>query len=249
MNTRGRLLALVPLALLPLHFVACSGSDPVAQSSPEPAAEPAGEAPAEASSDASGTAVAEIDAFIASGNVDKTAPSWKTNLPKPPQATFDGKTTYHWVLETNVGSMRIRLFHDVAPMHVSSTIYLTRLGFYDDVSFHRVIPRFMAQGGDPLGKGFGGPGYKYDGEFHPDVKHDRGGLLSMANAGPGTDGSQFFITFVPYPSLDGKHTIFGEVVDGMDTVQALEARGTPPPGTPKEPLTIVRATIETTPGE
>jgi cyclophilin family peptidyl-prolyl cis-trans isomerase len=114
---------------------------------------------------------------------------------------------------------------DVAPMHVSSTIYLTRLGFYDGVIFHRVISGFMAQGGDPLGTGTGGPGYDYDGEYAPSARHDRPGLLSMANAGPGTDGSQFFLTFVPTPHLDDKDTIFGEVIEGMDTVQALEKRG------------------------
>jgi cyclophilin family peptidyl-prolyl cis-trans isomerase len=110
-------------------------------------------------------------------------------------------------------------------MHVSSTIYLARLGFYDGVIFHRVITGFMAQGGDPLGQGTGGPGYDYDGEFSNSARHDRPGLLSMANAGPGTDGSQFFLTFVPTPHLDDKHTIFGEVVEGMETVQQLEKGG------------------------
>jgi cyclophilin family peptidyl-prolyl cis-trans isomerase len=110
-------------------------------------------------------------------------------------------------------------------MHVSSTIYLARLGFYDKVVFHRVIEGFMAQGGDPLGRGTGGPGYQYGGEFDPSERHDRPGLLSMANAGPGTDGSQFFITFVPTPHLDDKHSIFGEVISGKDTLTALEKRG------------------------
>ena len=165
--------------------------------------------------------MAAIDDFIAQHNIDKTNPKWKTSLPKPPQVAFDGKT-YYWDLETTVGPITIRLLPDVAPMHVSSTIYLTQLGFYDGLAFHRVIPRFMAQGGDPLGNGRGGPGYRYEGEFDDSVRHDRPGLLSMANAGPGTDGSQFFITFVPTPHLDGKHTIFGEVTDGMEAVESLE---------------------------
>jgi cyclophilin family peptidyl-prolyl cis-trans isomerase len=131
---------------------------------------------------------------------------------------------------------------EVAPMHVSSTIYLTRLGFYDGTPFHRVISDFMAQGGDPLGTGRGGPGYQYGGEFDPKVKHDKPGLLSMANAGPGTDGSQFFLTFVPTPWLDGKHTIFGEVVAGKDTLHKLEELGSRS-GRPKEPLEITKATI------
>ncbi len=141
-----------------------------------------------------------------------------------------------------MGPIKVRLFPDVAPMHVSSTLYLTRLGFYDDVIFHRVINGFMAQGGDPLGRGTGGPGYQYDGEFDSSVQHDRRGILSMANAGPGTDGSQFFLTFVPTPHLDGKHTILGEVVDGLPTLDALEQRGSRS-GQTREPLRIERATI------
>ena len=184
-----------------------------------------------------------IDAFIESQDIDKSASNWKTRLPKPPQVEFEEGKTYYWNLDTNVGPMKIKLDPEVAPMHVSSTVYLTRLGFYDDVVFHRVINGFMAQGGDPLGRGTGGPGYKYDGEFSPSARHDRPGLLSMANAGPGTDGSQFFITFVPTPHLDGKHTLFGEVVEGMDTLNALEARGSRS-GRTTEDLRIEKATIE-----
>ena len=187
-------------------------------------------------------AVAAIDQFIASQGVDTSAAGWKTSLPKPPLAEFDADSTYHWDLETTLGKVSVRLLPNVAPMHVSSTIYLTRLGFYDGLAFHRVISGFMAQGGCPLGTGTGNPGYEYDGEYDPAVKHDRPGLLSMANAGPGTDGSQFFLTFVPTSWLDGKHSIFGEVVDGMETVQALEARGSES-GQPSEPLSIVSATI------
>jgi cyclophilin family peptidyl-prolyl cis-trans isomerase len=128
-------------------------------------------------------------------------------------------------------------------MHVTSFIYLSRLGFYDGLAFHRVIPGFMAQGGCPLGTGTGGPGYKYSGEFSNDVKHDRGGLLSMANAGPGTDGSQFFLTFVATPWLDGKHTIYGEITDGMDTMKSLEAVGSRA-GKTSEPVSIETVTIE-----
>ena len=128
------------------------------------------------------------------------------------------------------------------PKHVTSTVYLTLLGFYDDLTFHRVIPGFMAQGGCPTGTGRSGPGYQYAGEFDPKVKHDRPGLLSMANAGPGTDGSQFFLTFVKTPWLDGKHTIFGEVVDGEQVLRALEACGSKS-GTTNEELRIDKATI------
>jgi len=170
-------------------------------------------------------AVAAIDAFIAEAKIDQSAKDWKTSLSKPPMVEFDAGANYYWDIETNVGNIEIKLMPDVAPMHVSSTIYLARLGFYDKVIFHRVISGFMAQGGDPLGRGTGGPGYQYDGEYSPNARHDRPGLLSMANAGPGTDGSQFFLTFVETPHLNDKHAIFGKVTDGMDTVNALEARG------------------------
>ena len=168
-------------------------------------------------------AIAQIDKFIASKGINKSAPRWRTRLPRPPKANFGaGNTEYFWNVETNKGLIKVRLWPDIAPMHVSSTIYLTRLGFYDTLPFHRVITGFMAQGGCPLGKGTGGPGYKYAGEFSPSVKHDRPGLLSMANSGPGTDGSQFFLTFKATPWLNNRHTLFGEVVDGMKVLKELE---------------------------
>ena len=170
-------------------------------------------------------AIAAIDRFIAEQSIDRSKDGWKTSLPQPPQVEFDASKRDFWNVATNVGDLKIRLMPDIAPMHVSSTIYLARLGFYDGVIFHRVITGFMAQGGDPLGQGIGGPGYNYNGEFSSSARHDRPGLLSMANAGPGTDGSQFFLTFVPTPHLDDKHTIFGEVVEGMETVQQLEKGG------------------------
>jgi cyclophilin family peptidyl-prolyl cis-trans isomerase len=198
--------------------------------------------PTEKSKEAGDVAIDAIDAFIAEKNIDKSASGWKTKLPRPPKVDFDPGKTYYWNLDTNVGAIKLKLMPDVAPMHVSSTIYLTRLGFYDGVPFHRVITGFMAQGGDPLGRGTGGPGYKYAGEFDAKVRHDKPGILSMANAGPGTDGSQFFITFVPTPHLDGRHTIFGEVVEGMESVKELEKRGSRS-GRPSESLEIETATV------
>ena len=128
-------------------------------------------------------------------------------------------------------------------MHVSSTIYLTNLGFYDNLTFHRVIPGFMAQGGDPIGNGRGNPGYKYDGEFDGDIGHGEAGMLSMANSGPGTDGSQFFITFQPTPFLNGKHTVFGKVVAGLEeSLTKIEALGSRR-GKTKEEVKIIKATI------
>lgn len=187
-------------------------------------------------------ALAAIDKQIADLKIDKSSPSWKTRLPKPTQASFTAGKTYLWVLDTTKGPIEVRLLADSAPMHVTSTIYLTNLGFYDGLTFHRVIPGFMAQGGDPLGNGTGGPGYQYDGEFKGGAKHDKPGMLSMANAGPGTDGSQFFLTFVETSYLNGKHTVFGETLKGTDTLKALEAAGSQS-GRTKEKLEIKKATI------
>ena len=169
--------------------------------------------------------------------------AWKLQLKKPELMTFDSDKDYFWIMETNKGTIRIKLMPKVAPMHVTSTIFLTKKGFYDGLAFHRVIPGFMAQGGCPLGTGTGGPGYKYAGEFDPKVKHDKPYLLSMANSGPGTDGSQFFLTFKATPWLDGKHTIFGEIVAGQDVMKKLEAAGGSS-GKPKEKLVITKALIE-----
>jgi cyclophilin family peptidyl-prolyl cis-trans isomerase len=185
-----------------------------------------------------------IQSFIEKQNVDKSSPRWRMSLTKPPQASFDAKKKYFWKLDTNVGTLKVELLPGIAPMHATSTIYLTLLGFYDGLGFHRVIKGFMAQGGDPAGNGTGGPGYKYAGEFSKDprARHTRRGVLSMANAGPGTDGSQFFITFSATPHLDDKHTIFGDVVDGNDTLDALEAAGSSS-GRPAKTLTIEKAEV------
>jgi peptidyl-prolyl cis-trans isomerase B (cyclophilin B) len=187
--------------------------------------------------------VTKLDEVIAAAKVDKSKPNWRTTLAKPEMMTFDAGHTYYVNMLTNKGMIKIRMMPDVAPMHVTSFLYLTKLGFHDGLAFHRVITGFMAQGGDPLGNGTGGPGYQFNGEFSDKVKHTKPGMLSMANAGPGTDGSQFFITFKPTPWLDGKHSIFGEVVDGMSVVQMLEAAGSQS-GRTSEPLKIEKVTVE-----
>jgi peptidyl-prolyl cis-trans isomerase B (cyclophilin B) len=124
--------------------------------------------------------------------------------------------TINVTFETNRGPIHLRLHEDKAPVTVASFVNLARRGYYDGLSFHRVINDFMIQGGCPLGTGTGGPGYKFEDEFHPSLRHDKPGVLSMANAGPRTNGSQFFITHGPTPWLDGKHSVFGEVVGGDD---------------------------------
>ena len=190
--------------------------------------------------------IAEIDAVIAAQPVDKNQSQWRTNLKVPPKFTFDPAKKYFWKLQTNQGEIIFRMLPEVAPMHVGATFYLTRLGFYDSLGFHRVIQGFMAQGGDPLGNGRGTPGFRYYGEFDPTVVHDAPGILSMANAGPGTDGSQFFITFAPAPALNGRHTVFGkaESETSLETLRKMEALGRPmDPAPPSSPIVIERATI------
>lgn len=120
------------------------------------------------------------------------------------------------VMRTNKGDIKLRLFADKAPITVANFVNLANRGYYDGLSFHRVIPDFMIQGGCPQGSGTGGPGYRFEDECTPELRHDTPGILSMANAGPGTNGSQFFITHIPTAWLDGKHTVFGSVIDEGD---------------------------------
>ena len=125
-------------------------------------------------------------------------------------------------IKTSKGDIDLTLFPEDAPVTVASFLHLASTGFYDGLSFHRVIANFMIQGGCPQGSGTGGPGYKFECECKPNRKHDKPGILSMANAGPNTNGSQFFITHLPTPHLDGKHTVFGEVTKGQDVVNAIQ---------------------------
>lgn len=185
-----------------------------------------------------------IDQLLESAKADTAKSGWRTSLKKPEPATFEAGRSYFANLDTTKGPIKIRFMPETAPMHVTSFMYLSKLGFYDGLAFHRVIPGFMAQGGCPLGTGTGGPGYNFGGEFQGGIKHDKPGLLSMANAGPGTDGSQFFLTFVPTPWLDGKHTIFGEVVEGQPVLSALEKCGSSA-GRTSEPLKIDKVTLQT----
>jgi cyclophilin family peptidyl-prolyl cis-trans isomerase len=122
------------------------------------------------------------------------------------------------------GEFVVRLFDDQAPRTVNNFVFLARNGFYDGTTFHRVLDGFMAQGGDPTGTGTGGPGYQFEDEISPELTFDRAGLLAMANSGPNTNGSQFFITYVPTPHLNGLHTIFGEVIEGIEVVEGLTRR-------------------------
>ena len=125
-------------------------------------------------------------------------------------------------IKTNKGPIRLQLFADKTPKTCGNFEKLAKDGFYDGLKFHRVIADFMIQGGCPQGTGTGGPGYSFEDEFHPELRHDGPGVLSMANAGPNTNGSQFFITHVPTPHLDDKHSVFGKVLEGQDVVDSIQ---------------------------
>ena len=147
----------------------------------------------------------------------------------PPLLEIDTKKKYQATISTDKGDIVIDLFADKVPNTVNNFVFLARQGYYDGTIFHRVIADFMAQGGDPTGTGMGGPGYQFADEFDRSLKHDKPGVLSMANAGPDTNGSQFFITHAPTPWLDRKHSVFGQVVKGMDVVMSI------PPRDPQRP--------------
>lgn len=148
------------------------------------------------------------------------AKQWST----PPDMTIDPQKSYTATLQTDKGDIVVDLFSDKTPITVNNFVFLAREGYYDDTIFHRVIKNFMVQGGDPTGTGRGGPSYQFGDEFNPELRHDQPGILSMANAGAGTNGSQFFITHVPTPWLDDKHSVFGTVTDGMDVVLSIPER-------------------------
>jgi cyclophilin family peptidyl-prolyl cis-trans isomerase len=161
-----------------------------------------------------------------------------------PLMTIDPHIRYIARVETELGTMVMRLFADKAPRTVNNFVFLAREGYYDGTIFHRVIKEFMAQGGDPTGTGTGGPGYRFNDEFHSDLVHDRPGIVSMANAGPNTNGSQFFITHAATPWLDRKHSVFGELTEGLDILNSIPARDPSRPGSPG--IKIIRLTIEET---
>jgi cyclophilin family peptidyl-prolyl cis-trans isomerase len=159
----------------------------------------------------------------------------------PPTGALDLTKSYSARFKTERGEIVCELFAADAPMTVENFVNLARAGFYNGVTFHRVIPGFMAQGGDPTGTGSGGPGYNFGDELSPKRRHDSPGVLSMANAGPNTNGSQFFLTFGATPHLDGRHTVFGKVTSGMDVLRSLRERDPqhdPKPGDAIETIEI-----------
>jgi cyclophilin family peptidyl-prolyl cis-trans isomerase len=166
--------------------------------------------------------------------------------PEPPAMAIDPARRYTATIETGKGEVTLELFAANAPKTVNSFVFLARQGYYDGVTFHRVLPGFMAQSGDPTGTGSGGPGYRFEDEIDPAREFDRAGLLAMANAGPNTNGSQFFITYAPTPWLNGNHTIFGQVVAGMEVVESLTPRdpSKDPDAPPGDRIETIRITEE-----
>jgi len=198
-----RLIPLVALAPVLLFLGACAGEEPAPTPTP-------GKAP----------------------SWGPTATPKPGDTPAPPTGALDTSKDYTATFKTEKGDFTVELFDDDAPLTVENFINLSRVGFYDGTTFHRVIAGFMAQGGDPTGTGGGGPGYRFKDEFSPDRLHDGPGVLSMANSGPNTNGSQFFITFEPTPHLNGVHSVFGKVIEGMDVVNSISIRN---PQTATEP--------------
>ena len=157
---------------------------------------------------------------------------------KAPDITIDSTKSYEAVFTTDKGKFTVELFADKVPATVNNFVFLAKDNFYNGTMFHRVIPGFMAQGGDPTGTGMGGPGYRFEDEFDSTLRHDSPGILSMANSGPGTNGSQFFITFGPTPHLDDHHSVFRRVIKGMDEVLKIMPRD---PSTPNAPAEILES--------
>lgn len=241
LNIRVRMLLIPSLALIAAASIACS-------SSPEPAAAP----PPAVAPVPPPTAVLAAPAQTAvSAPPASKVLSWSS----PPAMEIDVSKSYTAVFELEKGGkFTVELYAKEVPNTINSFVFLSRQGFYDGVTFHRVLEGFMAQGGDPTGTGTGGPGYKFDNEIHPDLRHDSTGILSMANSGVrngrGTNGSQFFITFLPTPALDGHgkdcaaprtscHTVFGKVIEGMDVVNNISLRNPQAAGTPGDAIKTI----------
>ena len=166
----------------------------------------------------------------------------KQQFSKAPEMALDPQKEYFATFHTARGPIKAKLFAEEAPATVNNFVFLARQGFYDGTTFHRVINNFMVQGGDPTATGTGGPGYKIKDEFHPKRRHDRPGILSMANAGANTGGSQFFITHTATPHLDNRHAVFGEVVEGIDNLMKIRERD---PGRDRQPCdALERVEIE-----
>jgi peptidylprolyl isomerase len=237
--TLGIVGGLVGLALLVVGYtILTGGNDDEAQPAATASATPEGEPGTR-----SGTvqAVAQLPETVAcDGEVPRAAGEERPQFVGPPPMTIDTSATYTATIETSCGEFVVRLLPEIAPQGVNSFVFLAEKGFYDGLTFHRIARNFVIQGGYPLGDGTGGPGYSFDIETSPDRTFDSPGLLAYANSGPGSNGSQFFVTLRPTPQLDpgagsGEYTIFGEVTEGMDVVRRIgKVPGTENPNVPDE---------------
>lgn len=189
-------------------------------------------------------AVLLMQVFLVAGCSGNSGSSPNPTTPDSTPKQTTSKKNSVAKFETSKGDFQIELFEDKAPITTKNFIDLVNKNFYNGLIFHRIIDGFMIQGGDPDGRGTGGPGYKIPDEFHPDLKHDVAGIISMANAGPNTGGSQFFITLAPTPHLDKKHAVFGKVIVGLDVVKAIGKVKTGSMDKPVENVVIKKITIE-----
>lgn len=228
--TRRISLLVVSIVFASLLLVACSGVAPQAPAAEAPPTEAAvaEAAPTDVSAEEPATAaVTETTSSAPAGDGAAAAlePAARNGMyTDAPPMTIDPATTYFATFKTDKGDIKVQLYPECAPLAVNNLVFLAREGYYDNTTFHRVLDGFMAQAGDPTGSGAGGPGYTFEDEFPCDLKFDRPGLLAMANAGPATNGSQFFFTFGPTEWLNGLHTIFGEVVEGSEVLDSLTRR-------------------------
>ncbi len=229
-----KLLALIGILMTVPMLVACAFPRAAPQPTPAPTAP-------EIAPTAAAIPPTESGAFLSSSSQAGGPPK---QFSAPPVVTIETSATYTATIRTNRGNIEVKLFAAQTPITVNNFVFLAREGFYDGVLFHRVIPGFMIQGGDPTGTGAGGPGYRFEDEIVASLVFDKPGLLAMANAGPGTNGSQFFITVAPTLGLTGKHTIFGEVVQGQDVAEAISMVARDGDDRPTEPVII--GTIEVT---
>ena len=234
---------LIALLLTLLTLLGCVLQTPDPEETPNPgtpAATAAAEAPASDATPRADTPTPRPTPTISS----RGAPRSYAN---PPAMTLDPESDYHADFRTNQGNFRVRLLAAQAPLTVNNFVFLAQQGFYDGLIFHRVIENFMIQGGDPTGTGAGNPGYRFEDEIVPGLVFDSPGKLAMANAGPNTNGSQFFITTVPTPHLDGRHTIFGEITEGQSVINAISRVETNARDAPLRPVTIESIEITKSP--
>jgi len=222
------------LKYLPALVAAAMLSAACVLETPSPNIQPTTEVPAQ--TPPAGTSAASsggpVKQFVESGGV--RIPQY----PNVPPVSIDVTAKYTATIRTNLGSIVVELFADSVPITVNNFIFLANDGFYNGLIFHRVIPSFMIQGGDPTGTGFRGPGYQFQDEFVAGLTFDQPGRLAMANSGPGTNGSQFFVTTVPTPNLSGVHTIFGQVIQGQDVVENISRTRADPQDRPVVPVVI-----------